>query len=287
MNRTPRLSPSGIEYMDYSWNFYSGCWNWKNGICPVGENCWAKGITVRFPDHYPNGFEPTYYPEAFLSPLYLKKPSIIGCAFMGDLFGDWVDPNMRCPNINWYYDRLKDIIFSVAIACPQHTFLFLTKCPWNLPKWSPFPDNCRVGGTVCNAVMFFDAINYLDDIQCSVRFLSIEPMLGSCYLEDLPAHLGSSVDWLILGACTGTKRAMLELCQRYPDLTLMPYGRIWSLHPQIEWVEEIVRAADKAGVPVFLKDNLIPLLPKREPFYKRDKSWIDPKLYYLRQEMGR
>ena len=29
--------------------------------------------------------------------------------------------------------------------------------------------------------------------------------------------------------------------------------------PKIEWVEEIVRAADKAGVPVFLKNNLKPL----------------------------
>ncbi|GAH80520.1 unnamed protein product, partial [marine sediment metagenome] len=26
--------------------------------------------------------------------------------------------------------------------------------------------------------------------------------------------------------------------------------------PKIEWVEEIVKAADKAGIPVFLKDSL-------------------------------
>ena len=30
--------------------------------------------------------------------------------------------------------------------------------------------------------------------------------------------------------------------------------------PRIEWVKEIVRACDKAGVPVFLKDNLMPLM---------------------------
>jgi hypothetical protein len=80
MNKTLRLSKSGIEYLTHCWNFYSGCYNWKNGVCPV-EKCWAKGITERFPGHYPNGFEPTIYPEAFLSPLHLKKPSIIGCAF--------------------------------------------------------------------------------------------------------------------------------------------------------------------------------------------------------------
>jgi len=29
--------------------------------------------------------------------------------------------------------------------------------------------------------------------------------------------------------------------------------------PKIEWIKEIVEAADKAGIPVFLKDNLRPL----------------------------
>ena len=30
--------------------------------------------------------------------------------------------------------------------------------------------------------------------------------------------------------------------------------------PKIEWVEEIEKAADKAGIPVFLKDNLLELV---------------------------
>ncbi len=33
-----------------------------------------------------------------------------------------------------------------------------------------------------------------------------------------------------------------------------------TLQPKIEWVREIVEAADKAGVKVFLKDNLMPLI---------------------------
>ena len=41
--------------------------------------------------------------------------------------------------------------------------------------------------------------------------------------------------------------------------------------PKIEWVEEIVQACDKAGVKVFLKNNLEPLWTfenSREPFFK-------------------
>jgi len=88
MNKTPRLSRSGIEYLDYVWNFESGC---TNG-CPY---CYARKIVHRFPDHYPTRFEPTIYPEALLSPLYIKKPSIIGCCYMGDLFDDAIDPGQK------------------------------------------------------------------------------------------------------------------------------------------------------------------------------------------------
>ena len=45
----------------------------------------------------------------------------------------------------------------------------------------------------------------------------------------------SSISWLILGSQT-------------------PYSE--KTAPRIEWIEEIVLAADMAGIPVFLKDNL-------------------------------
>jgi len=41
----------------------------------------------------------------------------------------------------------------------------------------------------------------------------------------------------------------------------------------LQWVEEIVRAADKAGIPVFLKNNLMPLILQ----HAKDKNakWAD------------
>lgn len=47
------------------------------------------------------------------------------------------------------------------------------------------------------------------------------------------------INWVIIGQCTPIKQ---------------------STTPKIEWLKEIVEAADKAGVRVFLKDNLMPLL---------------------------
>lgn len=236
MNKMPRLSKSGIEYLTHTWGFYSGCHNWENGICPI-ENCWAKGITQRFSKNYPNGFEPAFYPEAFLSPLYLKKPSIIGCAFMGDLFGDWVNP-LQLILYRTLPDApvvLKDAIFTTIELCPQHKFLFLTKCPWNLIKWSPFPVNCWVGVTATSNLQFLIAIDHLSQIDAPIKFISFEPLLNGigkdiCLIKE-------TIDGLIIGAQTNPYRP-----------------------PKIEEVEEIVKAADKAGIPVFLKNNLVPMI---------------------------
>jgi len=244
MSKLIRLSPTGIEYADYAWNFASGCGNNIGGKCRGGGfNCWAYSITQRFEGHYPNGFKPTIYPDALCSPVYLKKPSRILCAFMGDLFWDCPEFNptkkieavmpSRKASVSM---SLKGWIYTTIKQCPQHQFLFLTKQPQNLPQWSPFPDNCWVGVTVTKPEFLLPAFDALDSIQCQLRYLSIEPMLGRFDIPDLDILLGGTLNWVIIGAQT------------------KPYKP-----PEIEWVEEIVQACDKAGIPVFLKDNLKPL----------------------------
>jgi len=76
---------------------------------------------------------------------------------------------------------------------------------------------------------------------------------------------GSGINWLIIGAQT------------------KPYKP-----PEISWAQEIVEAADKAGVKVFLKDNLKPLLIPEDcskPNYlTEDVFWASEKAQ-LRQEI--
>lgn len=247
MNKLIRLSPTGIEYGDYAWNFASGCDNNIDGKCGTGGfKCWAYSITQRFEGHYPNGFQPTIYPEALCSPLYLKKPSRILCAFMGDLFGDRFDPNEKIealmPSRKASVSMsLKGWIYTTMQQCPQHIFLFLTKQPQNLVKFSPFPPNCWVGVTATNSAMAWSGSRDLLWIQAKVKYISFEPLLERIWDSHLPDFLEliiKTVDWVIIGA--------------QPK----PYKP-----PKIEWVEEIVNACDKAGIPVFLKDNLSDLIP--------------------------
>jgi hypothetical protein len=62
----------------------------------------------------------------------------------------------------------------------------------------------------------------------------------------------------------------------------------YTLQPKIEWVREIVEAAGKAGIRVFLKDNLRPLLIPEDcselNYLTEDIFWASEKAQ-LRQEM--
>ncbi len=248
MNRT------NIEYLDYTWNPYTGCWNWQNGICGGGGKdfrCWAKTQTERFKNLYPKGFEPTFYPKRLLEPLEEERPARIGVCFMGDLGGDWVDPL-------WV-----ETILTVVRYCSDHTFVFLTKCPWNLPKWNPWPANAEVGASATNADMAFDAINNLEDVQASVRFISFEPLLSPINLVQLDVHLKDAVNGIIIGAATNP-----------------------LILPELEWVQELVEVAEVAEVQVFLKDNLLgsPEIEGYYPFFC-DRDGFP--LHQLRQELPR
>lgn len=250
------LTKTGIEYLDFVWNFYPGCNHWKTGVCPVGERCWARGTATRFKG---GDFEPHLLPEKLLDPLKGKQGGRrIGVCFTGDLFGDWVDPEQKIgkqvemwkliEHRGWIAkpdNPLKRIVLEVINLCPQGTFVFLTKNPAGLLKWGKFPDNAFVGVSACNDAMVTKAAVGLSYVDAKVKFLSIEPLMSwemsrDDFVWTMQTH---NINWIVIGGWSTGKT-----------------------QPQISWIQEIVEAADKAGVPVFLKDNLLPLLKNHNVF---------------------
>ncbi len=236
MNR-PRLSKSGVEYLDYSWGIWSGCRNLQAGICSV-KACWAKGIALHYPKLYPNGFEPHYYHEAIEAPMHLKKPSRISVGWVGEIIG-YCDPRSIA----------REAIIRTIRECPQHTFLFLTKNPEKLIHWGKFPDNCWVGVSMTDG--YSDMLVPFKDVKAKVKFISFEPLLkwASWANSDMikKSLKDAGISWVIIGSQT------------------KPYKP-----PKIEWVNEIVSACDKAGIPVFLKDNLNPMFAENKcELYKK------------------
>ncbi len=230
------MQKTRIEWCDYTINPVKG-------LCPMHcktpegyEYCYAagkRGLYKRFKWNPEIRFES----DAMDGCLDLKTGSKVFVGSTMELFGEWV-------RLEWLRS-----IFGVANICPDITFIFLTKQPQNLAKWSPFPKNCWVGVSATNAKEILAAGRGLERVEASVRFLSLEPLLGHIGGEWLESWLKAGVfNWLIIGEKT-------------------PYSV--KTAPRKVWVKELIEAADKAGIPVFLKKNLKPLFIEKE-----EPSWM-------------
>ncbi len=259
------MNKTKIEWCDSAWNPVTGC---LHGC----EYCYARRIAERFgtlfkgdslpedegltflPDTperfyeldepvrdsagkvepFPANFYPTFHRYRLSEPQRKKKPQNIFVCSMADLFGDWVP-------IRW----IRDVI-DACLQSPQHRYLFLTKNParyleLNEVALLPHQDNFWYGSTVPDETaqaMYCGAVN---------TFWSMEPLLGPARMarrEGLPK-------WIILGAMTGPGSAKQQ--------------------PKREWVEDIVLSADSVGIPVFMKDSLIPIVGEEN--MRREFPW--------------
>lgn len=157
-------------------------------------------------------------------------------------------------------------------------FYLLTKQPQNLIKFSSFPDNAWVGVTVTDFSSMYHSVQHLYNIEAKVKYISVEPLLASLAGDSLVLST-QFVDWVIIGAQTGSYKDIVIAATKYAG-TMMQYGNKWTLQPPIKYVREIVEACDKAGMPVFLKENLKPLFASGEPKY-----WAIDNSGFLRQEL--
>jgi len=176
-------------------------------------------------------FYPRFWPERLSEPNidHTRRQHTKGIFVcdMGELFAPWVPENWTAS------------VLDVCWRNPWHRFYLLTHQPQELKKWSPFPPNCWVGVTATNRSSFIDACNYLNNITASTKYISLEPYLGDVCTGDrsLIVLYMKVIDWLIIGAQT------------------KPYKP-----PEKEWVTDIVEVADRAGIAVFIKDNLKPVM---------------------------
>jgi len=225
------------------------------GLCPMAcPYCYARRMYKRFKWNPEIRFEDDVLYSGL--PLVGKDGDRYFVGSTIELFGDWIQDS-------W----LKDI-FEWTQLYPNRTFIFLTRQPQELIKWSPFPENCWVGMTLTDRHFANNARQFLLGVAAKVKFLSLEPLLGHMDGWAL-ANAIHLADWLIIGQQTPVSA---------------------KTQPKIEWIREIVEAADKAGIPVFLKDNLMPIFQRGDiwaiPEWASFNDWTKQDIgTTLRQEM--
>jgi protein gp37 len=207
---------SAIEWTDATWNPVTGC----TKISPGCKNCYAERLAFRLKEmqnpRYKNGFEVTLHPDQLALPLRWGKSRMIFVNSMSDLFHENVP------------DEYIHKVFSTMLKAPWHTFQILTKRAERLGKLAaelPWRPHIWQGVSVENQ-SYTTRINHLQKVPATVRFISVEPLLGP--IESLPLK---DIHWVIVGGESG------------------PFHR--PIKP--EWVREIRKQCVAAKVPFFFK----------------------------------
>ncbi len=250
------MNKTKIEYLTHTWNpIKMKCTRVSAGCA----NCWHLKYRTRF--SYDG--KPVLREKDCLSPIRLKKPSIIGVQFMGDLFHESIP------------FEFIDLIFAIMIKADHHRFIVLTKRPKRMMEYilrklwdeninddglysavdeingnsdfNPLLPHVWFGVSVEDQKTADERIPILLKIPGN-HFVSIEPMLGPVDLENLngPANCRYQVlrpitrggysnrpalDWVICGAETGQSARQMN----------------------IEWAHKLKNQCTKEGIPFFMK----------------------------------
>jgi protein gp37 len=176
----------------------------------------ARRLHAMGQERYRNNFAVTLQPDVLEQPLRWIQPRKIFVNSMSDLFH---------PEVPLEFIRS---VFDVMGKADWHTFQILTKRSERLAEiagkllWS---DNVWMGVSVENADYTY-RIDHLRKVPASVRFLSVEPLLGP--IPRLPLQ---RIHWVIVGGESG------------------PGAR--KMDPR--WVRKIRDRCIAQGVPFFFK----------------------------------
>lgn len=252
---------TGIAWTDATWSPVTGC----SKVSPGCDHCYAAALSEsleRRGQHKKYGGlarngewtgEVRCHPEELDRPLHWKKPRRIFVNSMSDTFHDKVPRSFQCQ------------MFDTMAGCPQHSFQVLTKRPGQMayfadpltqaalgrPGWC-WTANVWAGVSVENQ-KYAPRLDVLARVPAKVRFASVEPLLGPVNLKK----------WL-WPQCDNCKRDGCYQCDcvdcedEEATLSWVIVGGESGPHfrpMNLEWLEQIADDCDRAGVPLFVKQD--------------------------------
>lgn len=275
---------TAISWTSETWNPTTGC----SKVSPGCSNCYAERLSLRFgwskkPWTPENAAENVVlHPERLDMPLRWKKPRLIFVDSMSDLFHERVT------------DEFIADVFAVMRLADHHSFQVLTKRSERMraflsdgltsnwirniaasgqqdvlrEEWVwPLP-NVWLGVSVENQRMADERIPLLLDTPASVRFLSVEPLLGAvdlrlsltqrCWCGEIRMNCDCpKLDWVIAGGESGgpEHRRLVERCACKSVSWLKEEDCPgWLPKPQaLSWLRSLREQCQAAKVPFFFK----------------------------------
>lgn len=211
---------TSIEWTDATWNPVTGCTKISAGC----DHCYAERFSERFrgtSGHpFEMGFDLALRPERLDQPFRWRAPRMIFVNSMSDLFHKEVPKEFIAR------------VFDTMERADWHTYQVLTKrsslmrgflgrryATTSSPRHMWFGVSIEDGNNKAR-------IRHLQETPASVRFLSIEPLIGPIGMLDL-----SGIDWVIVGGESG------------------PGARPMNT----EWVREVRDQCLESGVAFFFK----------------------------------
>lgn len=185
------MKKSKIEWTEETWNPTTGC----NKVSAGCKHCYAEVMANRLKamgaPGYENGFEFSIMPERLEQPLKKKKSTKYFVNSMSDLFHE----KMPIEFLNK--------IMGVIDLTPQHVYQILTKredAMFDYFQNRHVPENIWLGVSVEDKKSGVPRIDKLRNIDATIKFLSVEPLL-----EDIGEIDLTGIHWVIVGGESGAK----------------------------------------------------------------------------------
>ena len=187
---------STIEWTNATWNPVTGCTKISAGC----DNCYAERFSERFRGvrghPFENGFDLTLRSDRLEQPLTWKKSKMIFVNSMSDLFHNNIP-------IEFIFN-----VFETMEKANWHIFQVLTKRSSLMRtfineryKNEPVPKHIWLGTSIEDHTKR-SRIRHIQDTNASVRFLSIEPLIGP------PGDLNlTGIRWVSIKRSPGTSHA--------------------------------------------------------------------------------
>lgn len=177
-------------------------------------------------------------PEYFPGKLKLmdrKRPRNLLLTGMSD-FSDW-DPEWR------------EEVFARIGQNPQHQYIFLTKRPEKV-RFSTELDNVWFGVTVTSEKEKGRIKAMREHIRAKHYQVSFEPMFDNIGEVDF-----TGIEWIVVGTETGRRKGKSESKQ--------------------EWVWNLTNQAHSRGIPVFMKEDLLPVMGEAQMIQELPQVFYD------------